>query len=93
MEEEVAQKAIRLSQDDANNKGIDNRTAHVGFYLFDKGLKQLEDFTNVHFSVFNTLRKISRRVPLQLYIGSIIMLTAIFTTLLITKTNATRLQD
>ena len=41
-ESEVARKAIRLAQEGAAGKGGDDRAAHVGFYLIDKGLAQLE---------------------------------------------------
>ncbi|MHB1687984.1 MAG: GH36-type glycosyl hydrolase domain-containing protein [Ignavibacteriaceae bacterium] len=87
-EEEVAQRAIRLAQEGAVRKGSEDRTAHVGFYLIDKGLKQLEDLANVHFSVSAALRKASSHVPLQIYIGSIILMTVILTAGLLAKAYA-----
>ena len=39
---DVAQDAIQLAREGAVRKGTDDRTAHVGFYLIDKGLAQLE---------------------------------------------------
>ncbi len=36
-EAEVAQRAIQLAADSARQKGREDRTAHVGFYLIDKG--------------------------------------------------------
>ncbi len=41
-EGEVARKAIQLAREGAARKGSDDRAAHVGFYLIDKGLPQLE---------------------------------------------------
>ena len=41
-ESEVARKAIQLAREGAARKGGDDRAAHVGFYLIDKGLPQLE---------------------------------------------------
>ena len=41
-ESEVARQAIQLAREGAARKGGDDRTAHVGFYLIDKGLAQLE---------------------------------------------------
>jgi cyclic beta-1,2-glucan synthetase len=41
-EAEVARKAIDLAHETAADKGSDDRVAHVGFYLIDKGLSQLE---------------------------------------------------
>ena len=34
----MARKAIRLARETAAKKGGDDRAAHVGFYLIDKGL-------------------------------------------------------
>src|SRR5438270_4377622 len=36
---EVARKAVELAQESAQQKGREDRTAHVGFYLIDKGLR------------------------------------------------------
>ena len=41
-ESEVARQAIQLAHEGAARKGGGDRTAHVGFYLIDKGLAQLE---------------------------------------------------
>ncbi|MGH8632545.1 MAG: cyclic beta 1-2 glucan synthetase, partial [Burkholderiales bacterium] len=41
-ESEVAHKAIQLAHEGAARKDGDDRAAHVGFYLIDKGLPQLE---------------------------------------------------
>ena len=56
-ENEIAQKAINLAQENAERNGTENRASHVGFYLIDKGLKQLEDLAKVRFSVFAALRE------------------------------------
>src|SRR5208283_5402863 len=42
LESEVAKKVIQLAEASAREKGIHDRTAHVGFYLIDKGLAALE---------------------------------------------------
>src|SRR5207248_9754300 len=39
---EMARKAVELAQESAQQKGREDRTAHVGFYLIDKGLPRLE---------------------------------------------------
>jgi len=41
-EEEAVQLAIRLSQEGAALNGDNDRTAHVGYYLIDKGSKKFE---------------------------------------------------
>ncbi|MDZ7625925.1 MAG: hypothetical protein U5J96_15955 [Ignavibacteriaceae bacterium] len=84
-EEEAAQLAIRLSQEGAALNGDTDRTAHVGYYLIDKGSKKFEALAKVKFSAAAALRKISSRVPLLLYSGSIILLTALFTAGLLEK--------
>ncbi len=84
-EEEAAQLAVRLSQEGAALNGTSDRTAHVGYYLIDKGSKKFEMLAKVRFSAASTLRKISNRIPLLLYSGSIILLTALITTGLLEK--------
>jgi len=77
-ESEVARKAIELAHEGAARKGGDDRTAHVGFYLIDEGLAQLEQMAEVRLSSAEVLRKVSRRFPLLLYGGTIFLMTAIF---------------
>ncbi len=74
-EEETARTAIRLSQESIAVNGSDTVTAHVGYYLIDKGLTQLESACRVRVSPLRALAKISGRVPLLIYSGSIILLT------------------
>jgi hypothetical protein len=82
-EGEVAAEAVRLARESAANKdgGQDgnDRTSHVGYYLIDKGLPQLESLAHVRLSVSGALRKAGSRFPLFLYLGAITLLTAIFT--------------
>ena len=73
---EVARQAIHLAQESAVRKA-DDRAAHVGFYLIDEGLSQLEQITQVRLSFADVLRKAVRRFPLQLYGGTILLLTAL----------------
>ncbi|MGA9261933.1 MAG: hypothetical protein WBV95_08160, partial [Desulfobacterales bacterium] len=47
-ETEVARKAIQLAHAGAARKGGDDREAHIGFYLIDEGLAQLERMAEVH---------------------------------------------
>ncbi len=78
-EDEVARKAIQLA-----HGGVD-RSAHVGFYLIDKGLPQLERMAEMRMSAAESLQKMSRRFPLLLYLGTITLITAIFTGSLLAK--------
>ncbi|MGE5752263.1 MAG: cyclic beta 1-2 glucan synthetase, partial [Deltaproteobacteria bacterium] len=84
-EVEVARKAIQLSGEDASRRGRDDRSAHVGYYLIDKGLPRLERTAEVRRSPIEALAQRSRRVPLFLYLGTITLITAIFTGILLAE--------
>ena len=77
-ESEVALKAIGLAQEGAVGHGGDDRAAHVGFYLIDKGLPRLEQALEARLSLSERLRRGSRRFPLFLYLGTITLITTIF---------------
>lgn len=92
-ESEVARTAINLArQCSAKNDSYDC-TAHVGYYLIDKGLPELEQLANLRLSPFDVISRLGRRIPLLTYIGSIIGLTFIFTGILLMKTHNHGLQD
>src|SRR6185436_18061917 len=76
---EVARKAIQLALESAARNGDDDRAAHVGFYLVDNGVPQLERMTNAPLSLSDELRKTGRRLPLFLYLGAIALFTTILT--------------
>ncbi len=59
--------------------------SHVGFYLVDKGLAQLERLAEVGSSPLEALRKAGRRYPLPLYGGAILLITALLAGLLVVK--------
>ncbi|MBZ5653362.1 MAG: cyclic beta 1-2 glucan synthetase, partial [Acidobacteriia bacterium] len=96
-EREVAVKAIGLARESAahedESQGGFDRTAHVGFYLIDKGLAQLEHLAGVRLSVTEFLQKAGSRFPLFFYLGTIMLITAIFTSVLQAKANADGLQS
>ncbi|MGB9428631.1 MAG: glucoamylase family protein [Gammaproteobacteria bacterium] len=76
-ETEVATKVIELARDRAATHGDNDRGAHVGFYLIDKGLRSLEQMIGARSSAGEILRSLFRRSPLLLYAGGIILLSAI----------------
>ena len=78
-EREVARHAIHLAQQGAGRKGGEDREAHVGFYLIDKGVPQLERAAEVRHSVSDALQRTSGRFPLLLYVGTIVLMTGVFT--------------
>jgi cellobiose phosphorylase len=87
-ESEVARKAIQLAHEGAARKDGDDRAAHVGFYLIDKGLPQLERTTEARLAAADALQRIGCRFPLLLYLGTIVLLTVIFTGSLLAKAHA-----
>ena len=78
-ENEVARIAIRLAGEHTGRENGDDRENHVGFYLIDKGLDRLEGLAGVRLSFTETIRKIIHRFPLLFYLGTIGVITAIFT--------------
>ena len=83
-ERDVAQEAIKLARENAVGHQADNRKAHVGFFLLDKGLAQLQECAGISTTIIDRLRKAGRRFSLPLYIGTILMLTAIISIGLLT---------
>ena len=78
-EVEVAAKAILLAQQNAGKHGSMDRTAHVGFFLVDKGLAELERSVSVRFSAIRALTAVGTRFNFLLFAGSILVFTAIIT--------------
>jgi cellobiose phosphorylase len=85
-EGEVARKAVQLAHEGttvaAGKDGDDDRAAHVGFYLIDKGRTRLEQAADVRLPAAEVLRRFARRVPLLLYLGAIAAIAGILTTAL-----------
>ncbi len=84
-EGEVARQAIRLAHEGAAMQGGDHRTAHVGFFLIDKGLMQLERMAKGRLSPLAVLRKIGLRYPLPIYGGAILLVSVLFAGLMVAK--------
>jgi len=79
-EGEVARRAIQFARERVTRIGNDVRTAHVGYYLIDKGRSLLERAVGLRPSITIILQRVGRRCPLLSYIGSILALTVILTT-------------
>jgi len=78
-EAEVAQRAIQLAADSARQNGTRYRTAHVGFYLIDKGQPQLVRKLKVRWPWQTTMERNIHRFPLFFYGGGIGLLTLLAT--------------
>ncbi|MEW6334209.1 MAG: cyclic beta 1-2 glucan synthetase, partial [Thermodesulfobacteriota bacterium] len=78
-ESEVARAAIALAQEGAGRADGDDRPAHVGFYLIDRGLPRLEQAVSARLPLSLHLRRWGRRFAVPLYIGSITITTATLT--------------
>jgi cellobiose phosphorylase len=78
-EGDVARHAILLARKRTAEEGKDHRTAHVGFYLVDKGQSQLEQAVGMGLSAFERVRRWCGSAAVPVYLGSIIFLTGTFT--------------
>jgi cellobiose phosphorylase len=76
-EADVAQRAIQLAAESARRKGREDRTAHVGFFLIDKGVATLARMANVRWPWHTVTERSFRRFPLTFYAGGIALLTVI----------------
>jgi hypothetical protein len=78
-EAEVAQKAIQLAEAGAREKGIQDRTAHVGFYLVDKGLAVLERAAEMRQPWQTAIERRIQHFSLAFYAGGVLLLTMLGT--------------
>lgn len=74
-EEAVAKRAIDIAQAAAAQHGNKDRTAHVGYYLIDQGLSELETAIAAHLASTTTLWRWASRSPLSIYLGAIALCT------------------
>lgn len=71
-EKEIALAAVELARRD---KERDVRSRHVGFYLIDKGLPELEKVVAVRFSLWDLCKQFGRRYSLISYLAPIFLIT------------------
>ncbi len=71
---EIAEVAVGLAGEGAITHGKDDRMAHVGFYLVDNGLQQLEQAAAMRVPRIEMTRRAFARSPLFLYLGAILAL-------------------
>ena len=78
-EEEVARQAIQLADDNVRQKGIKDRTAHVGYYLIDQGRPVLGRLVKVRWPWRSLVERGIHRFPMTFYAGGIGLLTCLAT--------------
>ncbi len=84
-EEEVSLEAVKLSQESFEAKGSEDRSAHVGFYLIDKGLPELKRAAGVSRSLRESLSGPVHQFPLLCYLGTITLFTALIAAAVLSK--------
>jgi cellobiose phosphorylase len=75
-EDAVAHAAIGLAKESADRDGPRARAGHVGFYLVDKGRRELERIVRVRWSVRRSLTRTVRRFPMLCYLTPLLIVTA-----------------
>jgi len=75
----VATEAIGLAQAAAERLNTGDRSAHVGFYLIDRGRQTLERVVGCRLPWRSRLVRTSRKFSLFLYLGPILLLTLVAT--------------
>ncbi len=78
-EADVAHAAIELSRKGSPHASGVETSAHVGFYLVDRGLPALERRIAAKPSFARLWEKLLRRAPLKIYLGLIVLVTAVLT--------------
>ncbi len=78
-ENEIAEIVVRLAQEGGKANGTDHRSAHVGYYLIDKGLAETEQQAKVQLSLKGKFYKYASQHSLPLYAGIIVALSFFLT--------------
>ncbi|MDQ6647288.1 MAG: cyclic beta 1-2 glucan synthetase, partial [Pseudomonadota bacterium] len=77
-ESQVAEATLAMARAAETVTTGPSNSGHVGFYLIDKGLPQLERSFNVHPRLAERLRRGFDRAPLPIYLGLLALLTLAF---------------
>lgn len=77
-EEQVAQRAMELAAERRRRLGAD-RSSHVGYFLIDQGLPELQHAIGYRPATMERFRAIGRQAPLPLYFGGIALIAGLIT--------------
>nr|WP_233175729.1 glycoside hydrolase family 94 protein [Dyella sp. ASV24] len=78
-EEDVARAAIALARNGHSHGLSSAAQSHVGFYLIDEGLAALERSVAFRPSCAELWRRLISRIPLEIYLGLIVLATGLLT--------------
>jgi cyclic beta-1,2-glucan synthetase len=89
-EGDIAKSAVQLARAKVSSGSAQTspHSGHVGYYLIDKGLPQLERAVKANLPILAILRRWAGYFPLSLHVGSIVLLTALFSALLVEQVRA-----
>jgi cyclic beta-1,2-glucan synthetase len=87
-ESDIARRANDLAAASAREKGPADRTAHVGFYLIDKGQSRLGRSVKVKWPWRSIIQRSIHRFPLTFYGGGIAALTGLTTVRVVERARA-----
>ena len=82
----VSRRVVELARLNATQHGESHRTAHVGYFLIDAGLPEFERISQQRWSLWLTVSRFVGGQSLLCYLGSILVLSAIFTSVVIWQT-------
>lgn len=74
-EREVAQAVVALAAESAQQNPGNKRKAHIGYYLVDAGLRQIEKIAQVRLSGIQSIKKTTNHYKNALYIISSLLIT------------------
>ena len=78
-EHDIARHAGLLALRNATIHGTEHRTAHVGFFLIDKGLPELEHAARMQSTLIESIGRLARKRPLTVYLGAIFLVATVVT--------------
>lgn len=70
-EEDIAFEAVKLAMKRMGPRGTDPREGHVGYFLVDEGLSELESIIRPRFVVREAVKRLFARNPIGLYLGTV----------------------